>query len=179
MHDQAAVNAAGEEGAQRNVGDQLIADALRQQAVGFLDQCFPVGSVCRRVGNGPPLARGGLAAALPAQAGAGRQDVDVAHEGARRQRRLKGEVVAQAFGIELFREGREGEEGREGRRRDEVFTMRAGMYAPEQGLDAEPVASQKDAAILRVVDGEGEHAVELAHHGLAPVQVAGQQHLAV
>jgi hypothetical protein len=90
--------------------------------------------------------------------------MDVAHQRTWRQRRLEGEVVAQSFGVKLLRKGVQSEERRQCRRRDEVFTMRAPMFAPEQRLDAEPVAGEKDAAVAQVVDGEGEHAIELFHH---------------
>jgi hypothetical protein len=101
--------------------------------------------------------------------------MDVLDQRVRRQRCLEGEVVAQAFGVELSRECREREEGRQRRSCHQA----AAMLAPEQRLDAEPVSGEEDAAICAVVDGEGEHAVEPCQHRFAPVQVARQQHLAV
>jgi hypothetical protein len=160
MHDEAAVDTAGEEGAQWHIGDELVLDGLRQQTIGLDDERFMIGRAFRRIGDRPPLAHRRAAAWRPAQAAARRQGMDVAHQRTWRQRCLEGEVVAQSFGVKLLRKGVQSEERRQCRRRDQA----APMFAPEQRLDAEPVAGEKDAAVAQVVDGEGEHAIELFHH---------------
>ena len=69
-----------------------------------------------------------------------------------------------------------------GQRRREPQRARAVAVvdvAPVQRLDAEPVAGQHDAAGVGLGHREGEHALEVVDHALAPLAVALEDHLGV
>src|SRR5581483_2341197 len=113
--DQAAIDAARKKGAERNIGDELTANSLRQKSVQPCDRFrFPV---ARRGRGDRPEALMSQPAFLPLQIMARRQLPHLAEKTLRREGRLERKEIAERLEIERARQARQREEGGK-RRRD-------------------------------------------------------------
>jgi hypothetical protein len=177
--DQAGVQPAGEQHADRDVGHEAPADGDPQR---LLDRVLPVAG---RPGGvlGTPLVAGlpvpvlvGGAVGLDDPHGGRGQLADAVEDGPRRgDDGVPGEVVVQRDrvdgGVDL-----PGLHQRGQRRGEPQPARRLGQV---QRLDAQPIAGEHHAAGVALGDDEREHAVQVRDDVGAPVVVALEDHLGV
>ena len=178
-HDRRRVEPAREEGAERHVGHEPPLDrGLEQRPEALLGL-----GVAHRLRDGvaarkarPPVALRRLGARLGRhQRVSRRQSADSAVERPRRRNVAVGQEERQRRGVALVRDLRV---------RQERLRLRGEGEEPrpvvvEERLLARAVAREQQAALARVPQREGEHAVELRDGSIALLLVEVQDHLAV
>jgi hypothetical protein len=182
-HHQRRVDAAGQEGAERHVGRQVLAHDALEQRLQFVDH------LVRRPGRRarPAGARDGDGVPVPTRLGAGvrrlqRQRAagrELAHSGVDRPRPrhvVEAKEVGHRARVEAEIDAREA--AHRTHLGAEHHTARHVRVV--QRLDPEPVAHQVQRVLLLVPEGEGEHAGEARQGGVqAPCVDGCQQHLGV
>jgi hypothetical protein len=175
--DDGGVHAAGEEGAQRHVGDHAQAHGLGQrvadEALGFLDVArdgtLPDGQV--------PVALHLVLAGAPGQDVAGRELGRGLVDGARGRDVLQGEEQVHRVRVHLAAQRGVQREQRAQFRAEDQPAARTLRVA--ERLLADAVARQQEPLLLLVPDGEGEHAAQRLDAALPHVLVEGEDGLGV
>ena len=181
--DEGGIDAAGEEGAEGDIGDHALADGVFEQGFegvdgfGFGADEGVLSAVGDDVAEGPVVARGGAVGG-----------------GAEGEEGGGGELVQALVNAPGIGDVVEAEEGGEGGAVDgggeageaiEAFQFGAedeGVADPAivEGFFAEAVAAEVQDALLFVPEGEGEHAVEALGGGVdAPLDEGGEHDLGV
>ena len=164
------VDAAGEQHADRHVGDEVRAHRVAQARAAFLDELGLVLAVARRQRPRPRESLELDAAVGPRERVARRQLADVDEDRARRRHAVERQERFERVEVDIpVREGVE-------LRRERQL---AADGAVVQRLDPEAVAREHEPPGARVPDGDREHAAQPLPQARPPFLVAVREHLGV
>ncbi len=168
--ERARVDAAGEQHADGNVGDQMRAHGVAQAGAALLDELGLVLAVPGRERARAREARDRHLAVVPGQRVAGRELLDVDEDRERRRHAVEREERVQRVEADvavLQRVELRGE------------AELAAVQPVGERLDPEAVAREHEPAPRRVPDGDREHAAQALPEPVAPLLVAVDEHLGV
>ena len=160
---QRAVDAAGQEAADLDVGDLMGAHALVERVLDDVGPFLKALGTIDLVGDLVEALDSGLAA-LEHHEMTGRHLVDVLEHGLRVVHVLEAQVLRQRLAIELLLEARVRQEGLDLAAPDQT----AALMLVVQRLDAKDIAGEHQLLFLGIPDGDGEHAAQALEHARAP-----------
>ena len=168
--ERAGVDAAREQHADRDVGDEVRAHRVAQPRTALLDELGLVGVVPRRQRPGPGVPLELDAPVLPGEHVTRRELADLAEDRERRRDRVEGEERLERVEVELAR-----------RQRVELGGERelAADVAVVERLDPEPVAREHEPSPRRVPDRDREHPAQPLREPEAPLLVGVDERLGV